>query len=102
MSVPGISAEAAQLIYDRRRVKPFANPQEITRELPMNLAASAMPLLTTEITGIYTLFASAHAANSKARRVIRTAINIDQVGKNAPYLTLYWNENVPDYEGINP
>ena len=102
MSIPGISPEAAQIIYDRRRVKPFANTPEIMRELPMNLGASATTLLTTARTGIYTLSASAHAARSKAKRVIRTIINLDQGGEDVPYQTLYWNENVPDYEGIKP
>ena len=102
MSVPGISPEAAQMIYDRRRVKPFTNTSEIMRELPMNLGASATSLLTTAKTGIYTLSASAHSARSKAKRVIRAIINLDQGGEDVPYQTLYWNENVPDYEGIKP
>jgi general secretion pathway protein K len=102
MSIPGISPETARIIYDRRRVTPFANTAEVMREIPMNLGASAMTFLTTAKTGLYTLSASAHAARSKAKRVIRAIINLDQGGEDAPYQTLYWNENVPDYEGIQP
>jgi general secretion pathway protein K len=102
MSIPGMSPQAAQAIYERRRVKPFKNTAEITRELPMNLGTGTMPLLSTTQTGIYTLSASAHAANSKARRVIRTVVNMEQGGENVPYQTLYWNENVPDYESTQP
>jgi general secretion pathway protein K len=102
MSIPGISPEAARTIYERRRVNPFKSTADITRELPINLSATGMPLLSTQQTGIYTLSASAHAARSKAKRVVRAVINLDQTGENAPYQTLYWNENVPDYESIKP
>ena len=102
MSIPGMTPEAAKQIYDRRRIKPFQNTSEITRELPMNLGAATMPYLGTIQTGVYTLTASAQAANSKARRVIRAVINLMQVSVNEPYQTLYWNENVPDYESAKP
>jgi hypothetical protein len=35
------------------------------------------------------------------RRVIRAVVNLVPVGSK-PYRVLYWNENVPDYEGIMP
>jgi general secretion pathway protein K len=101
MSIPGMPPEAAQAIYERRRIKPFKNNSEITSEILMNLGAGTMPLTTTQ-TDIYTLCASAHAANSKARRVLRAVINLGQGGENVPYQTLYWNENVPDYESTKP
>lgn len=102
LSVPGMSPQAAQMIYERRQVKPFKNTAEISHELPMNLGTSTMPLLSTEQTGIYTLTASAHAEHSKARRIIRTVISLEIGPGNAPYQTLYWNENIPDYEGVQP
>ena len=102
LSVPGMPPQAAQMIVERRKVKPFKNTAEITRDLPMNLGTGTMPLLSTTQTGIFTLSASARAANSKARRVIRAIINLDQSSYNMPYQTLYWNENVPDYESIRP
>jgi general secretion pathway protein K len=102
LSVPGMPAEAAKMIYERRLVKPFKNTLEITREIPVNLGTQTMPLLTTEPTNIFTLTASAHAERSKAKRVIRTVISLQRGGDNVPYQTLYWNENVPDYEGVTP
>jgi general secretion pathway protein K len=102
MSVPGMPVEAAKMIYERRLVKPFKNSSEITREIPINLDTQTMPLLTTDPTNIFTLTASAHAERSKAKRVIRTVISLQRGGDNAPYQTLYWNENVPDYEGVTP
>ena len=101
MSITGMSSQMAQMIYERRQTKPFKNLQEITRELPVNVAPNAMQYLTADSTGIYTLTASAYAPNSKVRRVIRTVIALD-TSEKTQYRTLYWNENVPDYEGIRP
>jgi type II secretory pathway component PulK len=102
LSVPGMPAEAAKLIYERRLAKPFKNTSEITRDIPINLGTQTIPLLTAEPTNIFSLTVSAHAERDKAKRVIRTIISLQRGGDNAPYQTLYWNENVPDYEGVQP
>jgi general secretion pathway protein K len=102
LSIPGMPPQAAQAIYDRRHVKPFKSVADINRDLAVNLGpTSGLNYLSTEQTGIYTLTASAHAENSKAKRVIRAVITL-QANERSPYQTLYWNENVPDYEGIKP
>jgi general secretion pathway protein K len=98
----GLSPEAAQTIYDRRHVKPYKNLTELINELP-NLGAGVSlnmaPIQTSP--GPFTLIASAHATNSKARRVIRTVIKFASVQsqRTTLYQTMYWNENIPDYEG---
>ncbi len=102
LSVPEMPPQAAQMIYDRRKIKPFMTTAELTRDIPMNLGAAAMSRLSTERTGVYTLSASARAANSKARRVIRAVISLERGGETVPYQTLYWNENIPDYESTQP
>lgn len=95
MSIPGITPQMAQMIYERRKVKPFANINEITQQLPMTLGAASMPFLSTNRTGTYTLTAAAHRENSKVKRVIRAVVSF--VG-NTPnrYRIIYWNENVPN------
>jgi general secretion pathway protein K len=100
-SIPGMSPQAAKLIYDRRHVKPFKNTLEINHDLAVNLEPKTLAFLSTDQTGIYTLTASAHGEHSKAKRVIRAVINLQQ-SEHSPYQTLYWNENVPDYEGTRP
>jgi general secretion pathway protein K len=94
----GMSSSAAQAIFDRRHVKPFKDIMELQREIP---SLGTVPNLSTAATGIFTLTASARAGNSKARRVIRTVINLAQ-GQRTLYQPLYWNENIPDYEGNTP
>ena len=100
LSIPGMSPQAAGAIYERRLVKPFDTTLEITRELGVSLETTTAQFLTTNRTEMFTFTSSAHTANSKARRVIRTVIGLQ--GTNKPYTTLYWNENVPDYEGMTP
>ncbi len=101
LSVPKMPPEAARMIYERRRIRPFKDLAEITRELPVNLEAGTLGALITQQTGTYTLTASAHGEHSKARRVIRTVITLDP-RETKQYRTLYWNENVPDYESATP
>ncbi len=100
-SIPGMSPEAAEMIYQRRRTKPFKNIEEITRELPVNLETTTKTFLTTDQTGTYMLTASAHMGQSKVRRVIRAVIALDRSEK-LQYRTIYWNENVIDYEEPTP
>jgi general secretion pathway protein K len=102
LSVLEMPPEAAQMIYERRKTKPFMTMAELTRDIPVNLSAATMSRLSTARTGVYTLSASAHAVNSKARRVIRAVVSLERGGETVPYQTLYWNENIPDYESIQP
>jgi general secretion pathway protein K len=100
-SIPGMPPGAAQAIYERRRAKPFKTPSEISGELGLNLGAPILSYLGVYQTAFFTLTASAHPVDSKARRVIRAVVNIEPVA-NRLYRILYWNENVPDYEGVMP
>jgi len=95
MSIPGITPQLAQMIYERRKVKPFANPSEIVQQLPATLGAMAGPFLSTERTGIFTLTATAHRENSKVQRAIRAVVSLDMREVNQ-YKIIYWNENVPN------
>ncbi len=95
MSIPGMTPQMAQMIYERRKVKPFLNVTEITQQLPITLGAGSMPFLSTNRTNTYTLTAAAHRENSKVRRVIRAVVTVPT---NDPtrYRIIYWNENVPN------
>ena len=95
MSIPGMAPDAAQLIYERRKVKPFKSVAEITKDLPVMLGANTLSFLSTDQTTFYTLTASAHRENSKVRRVIRAVVNLDPRSPNR-YTIVYWNENVPE------
>jgi general secretion pathway protein K len=100
-AVRGMPPGAAQLIYDRRRIEPFKTVQDISRDLGISLGADTLISLTVNPTNTYTLTSAARGTNSKARRVIRAVVSLEGAA-NKPYRTLYWNENVPDYEGITP
>jgi general secretion pathway protein K len=94
MSIPGMPPQAAQAIIERRKAKPFATIEDISKDMPVTLPPSVMAQLWTEQTGTYTLTASAHRGNSRVRRVIRTVLTIDPRDPKG-YKVLYWNENVP-------
>jgi general secretion pathway protein K len=94
-SIPGITPQVARVIYERRKVKPFKTMNDVTRELPATLPATALAQLSTDQTGFYTLTGSAHRENSKVRRLIRAVVNIDPREPNR-HRIIYWNENVAD------
>jgi general secretion pathway protein K len=100
-AIPGMPPGAAQAIFDRRHIKPFKTVNDISRDLGVSLDPTTLQYLNVDQTSTYTLTVAARAANSKALRVIRTVVNLE-FAANKPYRTLYWNENVPDYEGITP
>jgi len=58
-----------------------------------------MNRLTTAQAGVLTLTAVASAPGSKVKRVVRAVVSLNEAGVQNPYQTLYWNENVSDYEG---
>jgi len=99
LSVPGMTPQAAQMIYERRLIEPFRAVAEVTREMPFPLGAGVINLLTTAQTGIFTLTAEAHEEGSRVRRVVRAVISLESSGMQNPYQILYWNENISDYEG---
>lgn len=95
MSVPGMSPDAARMIYERRQVKPFKTIEQINKDVGVNLGPTTLPYLMVEETGVYTLTAAGHRADSRVRRVIRAVINLDP-REPKQYKIFYWNENVPN------
>jgi general secretion pathway protein K len=95
----GMPADVAQAIYEWRQTKPFKNIQDISQALPVIVSATYQRYLNVAPSRTYTLTSSAHAANSKAKSVIRAVINLEQL----PYRVVYWNENILNYyEGMTP
>ena len=100
LSIPGMPPETAGMICERRKIQPFRSLAEINREFSFtSLGAGVVNRLTTVQTGILTLTAVAHTEGSRVRRVVRAVISLNAPGMQNPYQTLYWNENVSDYEG---
>lgn len=97
LSIPNMPPAAAQAIFDRRQVKPFANWDEFNREVVPNPGPSILQYISWGRRSIYTVTASAHRNDSKARRVIRAIIRINNPGAQEKYTILYWNENVPNW-----
>jgi general secretion pathway protein K len=92
LSIPAMAPHAAELIYNRRKARPFHNVGEITSELAVTLEAASLPYLSTDLAGVYALTASARMENSKVWRTIRAVVTIDPRDPNQ-HRILYWNEN---------
>jgi type II secretory pathway component PulK len=99
LSIPGMTQDSAERIFERRQTEPFENTQEISGESVGMLGATTTQYLTVQTSNTYTLNVSASMGDSKVRRVIRTVVNLDS-GQQNFYRILYWNENVPDYASI--
>jgi len=100
LSVPGLPPGIAQLIYERRLVKPFRDLGEISKELGPSLGNSlafiSAQLPSTPVASVLTLTATGHRTDSKVRRSIRAIVKIDPNDPNNRYKIIYWNENVPN------
>jgi general secretion pathway protein K len=97
----GISIDDARAIINRRLLQPFKDMTDLLSAVPnLGTISSSISAATTRSATIFTLVAAAQAKNSKARRVIRAVVNISQNGTRNQYRTLYWNENIIDYEGF--
>ena len=95
MSAPGMTLDVAQAIIEHRKVKPFQNTDEISKELGIPAGAPALSMLSTNQTEIYTLTASGHREGSRVRRTIRAVVILDR-NQFTRYKIVYGNENVPN------
>jgi general secretion pathway protein K len=97
LSIPNMPAATAQAIYQRRQEKPFASWDELNRDVMPSPGPAVLQYISWGRRAIFTLTASAHRNDSKARRVIRTIVRINNPGSQEKYSILYWNENVPNW-----
>jgi general secretion pathway protein K len=93
LSVPDMDPAAAQLIYERRQIKPFVNLNEVTQLLPVGLGRAGQWLrpgiIGTSLS--YSLESAAELSESRIKRFLRCVVVIDPQDK-ARYRTIYWNE----------
>ena len=101
LSIPNMTRADAERIIAAR---PFQNTGEISDAMPGTLSAETIQYLSTQLTDIYTLNVSAYARDSEenpgVKRVLRAVVRLDRARPNYHQI-LYWNENVPDYQGTN-
>jgi general secretion pathway protein K len=94
LSIPGMPPQLAISIIEKRKTKPLVSLEEISRELPANIGATALPYLSTDQTGVYTLTVRGRRETSRVNRLIRAVVSLDP-REPTKYRILYWNENVP-------
>jgi type II secretory pathway component PulK len=95
MSIPGMTQDMAQRIYEHRLVKPFQTTEDLNQEVASGLNPALTSMLMFRRGTVYTLTASAHRENSEAVRIVRAVISLDLREVNK-YRCIYWNENIPE------
>jgi general secretion pathway protein K len=91
LAIPDMEPNAAQLIYERRLQKPFANQNELTQLVPLGRALQFVRVGVVGTSYSYSLQSEAELAGSLIKRTLRCVILIDAQDK-AQYRTIYWNE----------
>jgi general secretion pathway protein K len=94
LSIPGMPPALAMSIIEKRKTKPLVSLEEISRDLPATVGASALPYLSTDQTGVYTLTVRGRREVARVTRLIRAVVSLDP-RELTKYKILYWNENVP-------
>lgn len=93
LSIPGISPDLAQKIFERRQQRPFLSVDDFNKELGPTLGPGALGILTVQRGNVFSLAAHAHRTDSKAQRVVYAIVNLDP-REPTKYRILYWNENL--------
>jgi hypothetical protein len=78
-------------IVEKRQDKPFTAVTDLSGEFPVSLGADTMSLLTTAVSGQYTLIASGTSASGVTSR-IRALIEL-QVNQASPFRILAWDDS---------
>jgi general secretion pathway protein K len=90
-AVPGLTEEAAGLIYGMRQETPFLNISEVMEKIP-GMPTEAGRLLSTVRSNVYTLISDGHLLHSEVVNRIRCVVQILPTSPKG-YTVLYWNES---------
>lgn len=94
MSLPGIDAKTARLIYEARKIRPFKNAQEISERLPvLPIGGPASSRINVFSSNTYSIKAIGQLNKSLSKRVLRAVVRVPDPTEKLGYKVLYWNEN---------
>jgi general secretion pathway protein K len=91
MALPGMTPPIAAAIDQRRKIKPFGHPSELSRDLNVDLKPETQVFLTTEPSFTYTLTATGQRKGSKVKRSIRSVVQFNEKDPTQ-YEVLRWDE----------
>jgi general secretion pathway protein K len=96
LSVPGVGEELAGPIIRERNDKPFKSLGDMTQRLSISLPDQAVPFLTTDEVGIYSIVSMGEVNGSRVRRTIKAVIQVAPQG-GALHRVIGWYDDFTDY-----
>jgi type II secretory pathway component PulK len=89
LSVPGMDEDLAGVILQERRNMPFKSLEDMEQRLSVSLPDKALPFLTTEEVGIYSIVSVGEVKGSRVRRTIKAVVQVAPQGA-ARHLIIAW------------
>jgi general secretion pathway protein K len=80
LSVPGVDEDLAEPIVQERSNKPFKSLEEMAQRLAISLPDKAVPFLTTDEVGTYSIVSVGEVYGSRVRRTIKAVVQVPQQG----------------------
>ncbi len=93
MAIPDMEPQFAQMLYERRLVKPFLNMAEVSQTSAAALGRAAEWLSVGRKSNCFSLESTAEIPGSRIKNTLRSIIVIDPQ-ESVGYRTIYWNEMV--------
>ena len=76
LSVPNMSEDLAEPIIEGRRDKPFNSLDDIGQRLSMSLPVEALPFLSTDEGGIYSIVSTGEVNGSRVLRTVKAIVQV--------------------------
>jgi len=95
LSVPGVGEDLAEPIVQERSNKPFKSLQDMAQRLAISLPDQALPFLTTEEAGTYSIVSVGEVNGSRVRRTIKAVVQVASQGA-ALHRIIAWYDDVTD------
>jgi type II secretory pathway component PulK len=95
LSVPGVDEDLAAPIVRERSNKPFKSLEDVAQRLATSLPDKALPFLTTDEVGIYSIVSVGEVNGSRVRRTIKAVVQVAPQGA-ALHRIIAWYDDVTD------
>ena len=95
LSVPGVGDDLAELIVQERSNKPFKSLQDMAQRLAISLPDKALPFLTIDEAGTYSIVSVGEVNGSRVRRTIKAVVQVASQGA-ALHRIIGWYDDVTE------
>jgi hypothetical protein len=97
LSVDGVDEELAEPIVRERSNKPFKSLEEMAQRLSTSLPEKALPFLTTDEVGIYSIVSVGEVNGSRVRRTVKAVVQVAPQPQGAAlHRIIAWYDDVTE------